>query len=120
MTVRAAAPPGPQPAARPAAGPRRFPAFALLEALSFAASAVYAGLLVFWLGPQVPAATTALGWAHGLLWIGLSLLALLGVRRRTIPFWLGVTVVVVGGIGPFAGTIGFVVEHRRRVRARPA
>jgi len=91
-----------------------FPSFRLLEALSFAASAIFAGLLVFWLGPDVPAATMALGWAHGLLWIALSLLAIVAVRRGTLPFWLGVTVAVVGGVGPFAGTVGFLVESRRR------
>jgi uncharacterized membrane protein len=105
-----------------ATSPRRrsatggFPSFRLLEALSITASTVYAGLLLFWLGPSVPTATTVLGWAHGLLWIALSLLALTAVRRRTIPFWLGVTVTVVGGVGPFAGTVGFLVENRRRTR----
>lgn len=97
-----------------------FPSFRLLEAMSFTASAIYAGLLVFWLGPQVDAATLVLGWAHGLLWIAMSLLCLIAVRRGTIPFWLAVTVVVIGGIGPFAGTIGFVVESRRRRTARVA
>jgi len=91
-----------------------FPSFRLLEALSFTASAVFAGLLVVWLGPDVPAATMVLGWCHGLLWIVLSLLAIVAVRRGTIPFWLGVTVAVVGGVGPFAGTVGFLVESRRR------
>lgn len=97
-----------------------FPSFQLLEALSFTASAVYAGLLLLWLGPQVPTGTLILGWSHGLLWIGLSLLSLLAVRRGTIPFWLAVTVIVIGGVGPFAGTIGFVVEGRRRARASSA
>ena len=103
-----------------AAAPRRrtpaagFPSFRLLEAMSFVASAVYAGLLVFWVGPEVPTATTVLGWSHGLLWIAMSLLSLVAVRRGTIPFWLAVTVAVVGGIGPFAGTVGFLVEGRRR------
>ncbi len=95
---------------------RDFPSFRLLETMSFVASAVYAGLLLFWLGPEVPTATTLLGWTHGLLWIALSLLSLVAVRRGTIPFWLAVTVAVVGGIGPFAGTIGFLVESRRRGR----
>lgn len=95
---------------------RDFPSFRLLETLSFTASAIYAGLLLLWLGPDVPTAKLVLGWAHGLLWIALSLLALVGVRRRTIPFWLGVTVVVIGGVGPFAGTVGFLVEGRRRAR----
>jgi uncharacterized membrane protein len=95
---------------------RDFPSFRLLEAMSFTASAVYAGLLLFWLGPDVPTATTVLGWSHGLLWIALSLLAIVAARRGTIPFWLAVTVAVVGGVGPFAGTVGFVVESRRRGR----
>lgn len=96
---------------------RPFPPFRLLEVLSFTASAVYAGLLLLWLGPDSPDVKLVLGWTHGLLWIGLSLLSLLGVRRRTIPFWLGVTVVVLGGVGPFAGSVGFLVEERRRARA---
>lgn len=93
-----------------------FPSFRLLELLSFAASGIYAGLLLLWLGPSAPAVKTVLGWSHGLLWIALSLLAIVAVRKRTIPFWLGVTVAVVGGIGPFAGTVGFLVEDRRRAR----
>jgi len=95
---------------------RHFPSFRLLEALSFLASAVFAGLLLLWLGPQAPAATMVLGWTHGLLWIALSMLAIVAARKGTIPFWLAVTVAVVGGIGPFAGTIGFLVESRRRAR----
>jgi hypothetical protein len=104
-------------AGRAPARDRGLPSFRLLEALSFTASAIFAGLLFFWLGPSVPAATMVLGWAHGLLWIALSLLALVAVRRGTIPFWLAVTVAVVGGVGPFAGTVGFLVESRRRRRA---
>jgi len=68
------------------APPRRrsaggFPSFRLLEALSFTASAIFSGLLIF---------------------------------------WLGVTVAVVGGVGPFAGTLGFLVESRRRRRVGAA
>jgi len=33
---------------------------------------------------------------------------------RVIPYWLAVDVAVLGGLGPFAGSIGFVVEQRRR------
>lgn len=100
--------------------PGGFPSFRLLEALSFTASAIFAALLFLWLGPSAPAATMVLGWAHGLLWIGLSLLAVVAARRRTIPFWLAVTVAVVGGVGPFAGTVGFLVESHRRKRTNTA
>ena len=44
----------------------------------------------------------------------MSLLAIDAVRRRVIPLWLGVTVAIIGGVGPFAGSAGFVVEERRR------
>ena len=48
-----------------------------------------------------------------LLWAAISLLCLEAVRRRVIPTWLGVMVAVVGGIGPFAGSIGFYLEERK-------
>lgn len=103
-----------------ARGEQRFPSFRFLEVLSFVHSAIYAGLLVFWLGPENETATMLLGWAHGWMWIGMSALCILGARRRTIPFWLAVVVAVIGGLGPFAGTIGFVWEGHRRARKRPA
>jgi hypothetical protein len=60
-----------------------------------------------------------LGWVHGIGWIVMSLLCLAAVRRRVIAPWLGVTVAVIGGVGPFAGSVGFYVEERR-VRQRTA
>ena len=54
------------------------------------------------------------GWAHGLGWIAMSLLCIDAVRRRVIPLWLAVTVAIIGGIGPFAGSAGFIIEERRR------
>jgi len=56
---------------------------------------------------------SVLGWVHGVGWIVMSLLCLAAVRRRVIPGWLGVMVAIVGGIGPFAGSLGFYVEERR-------
>ncbi len=92
--------------------------FNVLRALSFVNSTVFTLLLVFWLTPGLQTETTICGWAHGWLWIGLSLLCLLAVGRRTIPFWLAVVVTVIGGVGPYAGTTGFLVETaRRRERA---
>jgi hypothetical protein len=87
--------------------------FTRLKYLSFLHSAVYLTLLAFWLtdGPEGP--RTVLGWAHGIGWIVMSLLCIEAVRRRVIPLWLAVMVAVVGGIGPFAGSIGFVVCERR-------
>ena len=96
----------------------RFPSFRFLRTLSFVHSTIYAALLCFWLAPGFAPETLAFGWAHGILWIVMSLLAIGAARRRTIPFWLAVVVTVVGGVGPFAGTVGFVVESGRRARAR--
>lgn len=92
----------------------RFVTFGRLEALSFAHSTVYCGLLVTALTGEAEGVKTFLGWAHGLGWIGMSLLCLYAVRRGVVPLWLGAMVVIVGGIGPFAGTAAFVHEHRRR------
>jgi hypothetical protein len=89
--------------------------FRRLEAVSFLHSAVYLSLLVcaFALGNPEPA-TFVLGLSHGVLWIGMSIVCIAAARLRVIPFWLAVTIVVLGGLGPFAGSIGFVVEARRR------
>jgi hypothetical protein len=89
--------------------------FRRLEAVSFFHSAVYLSLLVcaFALGNPEPA-TFILGLSHGLLWIGMSIVCIAAARFKVIPFWLAVTIVVLGGLGPFAGSIGFIVEARRR------
>jgi hypothetical protein len=89
--------------------------FRRLEAVSFTHSAIYLGLLVcaFVLSNPEPE-TFVLGMAHGCLWIGMSLVCIAAARARVIPYWLAVTVAVLGGLGPFAGTIGFIVAERRR------
>jgi hypothetical protein len=88
--------------------------FEQLKLLSFAHSAIYLTLLTVWLVPGLAGAERVFGWSHGVGWIVMSLLAIDAVRRRVIPLWLGVTVAVVGGVGPFAGTAGFVLQDRRR------
>jgi hypothetical protein len=88
--------------------------FTRLKYLSFAHSGVYLALLALWLSDGPDTARTVLGWAHGVGWIAMSLLCIDAVRRRVIPLWLGVTVAVIGGIGPFAGTAGFVLQDRKR------
>ena len=68
---------------------------------------------------EVPA-KTPFGWAHGIGWIAMSLLCVYAVRRRILPMWLGIMIAVVGGLGPFAGSAGFVVCERRRRRQEAA
>jgi hypothetical protein len=92
--------------------------FDRLKYLSFAHSGIYLTLLVLAITEQP--AKTIFGWAHGLGWIVISLLCVYAVRRRVIPLWLGLMVAVVGGLGPFAGSIGFVVcERRARAQELP-
>jgi len=88
--------------------------FRRLEALSFLHSAVYLTLLLSLVVPALEPAKTTLGWIHGIGWIVMSLLVLAAYRRRIVPFALAVLVCVVGGVGPFAGTAGFIWESRRR------
>ena len=88
--------------------------FERLKYLSFAHSAVYLTLLALAIADNP--AKTPFGWAHGLGWIAMSLLCVYAVRRRILPMWLGIMVAVVGGLGPFAGSAGFVVCERRRRR----
>jgi hypothetical protein len=88
-------------------------AFNRLKYLSFAHSAIYAALLAVWLSGGPEGLKEILGWGHGIGWIVMSLLSIVAVRTRVIPLWLGVTVAVIGAVGPFAGSIGFVVHERR-------
>jgi hypothetical protein len=92
--------------------------FRRLEVASFTHSTVYLSLLVcaFVLGKPEPE-TFILGLSHGLIWIVMSLVCIAAARIRVIPFWLAVDVAVLGGLGPFAGSIGFLVADRRRARS---
>ncbi len=94
-------------------------AFRALKYASFTHSAVYLTLLCLAVADHP--LKTPFGWAHGIGWIVMSLLCVDAVRRRVLPMWLGIMVAVVGGLGPFAGSAGFVVCERRRRRqeARP-
>jgi hypothetical protein len=93
---------------------------AVLRKLSYVHSAIYAVLLYVAFVDRHDQLVTIFGWAHGIAWIVMSLLCLEAVRRRVIPLWLGVMVAVIGGVGPFAGSIGFFLENRRLRGARDA
>jgi hypothetical protein len=91
--------------------------FTRLKYLSFTHSAIYLALLTVWLSGGPEGLKETLGWCHGIGWIVMSLLSIAAVRMRVIPLWLGVMVAVIGGVGPFAGSIGFVVHGRRAAPA---
>jgi hypothetical protein len=85
----------------------------VLRPLSYAHSVIYCVLLYVAFVDRQDDLVTVFGWAHGLMWIAMSLLSLAAVRRHKLPLWLGVMVAVVGGVGPFAGSLGFYLEKRR-------
>ena len=91
-----------------------------LRHLSYLHSAIYCVLLYVAFVDRHDELVTIFGWLHGVGWIVMALLCLEAVRRRLIPLWLGVMVAVIGGVGPFAGSIGFFVNSRRsRATAAP-
>ena len=89
--------------------------FGRLEIVSFCHSCVYTALLICAFALHSPQPETFIfGMAHGLLWIGMSLVCIAAARTRVIPYWLAVDVAVLGGLGPFCG------DDRVRGRAAPA
>src|SRR5438067_11776975 len=84
---------------------RRMITFRRLELASFTHSAVYLGLLLSAFAFCKPEPETfILGLAHGLIWIGIARVCIGAARRRIIPFWLAVTVAVLGARGLLAGS----------------
>ena len=83
-------------------------------------SCVYVALLVsaFAAGKPEPL-TFALGLAHGLMWIFMSLACITAARLHVVSVRLAVAVAVLGGIGPFFGSFEFVREERRHVPPTP-
>lgn len=94
--------------------------FKRLEIVSLMHSCIYLGLLICALVLGKPEPTTfILGLSHGLVWIGMSLVCIAAARAKIIPFWLAVNVAVLGGLGPFFGSFGFIFEARRRGSKKP-
>ncbi len=89
--------------------------FTRLKWTSFAHSCIYTALLIsaFAAGKPEPL-TFILGWTHGVLWIVMSLLCITAARLRVVSMRLAVAVAVLGGVGPFFGSIQFVREQRER------
>lgn len=80
--------------------------------MSVTHSLIYLALLSVWILDGPAGARNVLGWAHGILWIAMAVLVVIAARRAIVSFRLAVLVAVVGGLGPFAGTLGFLWEDR--------
>jgi hypothetical protein len=88
--------------------------FERLKWASFTHSAIYTILLVVWLVPGLHGLEMVFGLAHGLGWIAMSLACIAALRLRVIDLRLAVAVAVLGGIGPFVGSLEFLRQSRRR------
>ena len=108
------------PEARLDAPPGSLLTFSRLQWTSFAHSLIYLALLIaaFAAGKPEPL-TQVLGWTHGVLWISMSLACMTAARLRIVPLRVAVAVAVLGGIGPFFGSIEFVREQRHRAASQP-
>jgi len=90
--------------------------FERLKWASFTHSALYLCLLVAWIVPGLAGFELVFGWAHGIGWILMCLLAVVALRKRIISLRLAVAVAVIGAVGPFVGSYEFVREERARVQ----
>ena len=86
--------------------------FERLKWASFTHSTIYAILLAVWLLPGLHGWEMVFGLAHGVGWIAMSLACIAALRLRVIDMRLAVAVAVLGGIGPFIGSLEFVRQGR--------
>ena len=78
--------------------------------------ALFASLLVVWIGHIDEQAEFVLGLSHGIGWILLCVVVAIGCRRRVFPWWLlGASV---SPVGPLGSTIGLELLARRGRGAR--
>ena len=75
--------------------------------------ALFASLLVVWIGKIDEDAEFVLGLSHGIGWILLCLLVYWGCVRHAFP-WL-LLAATVSPLGPVGSSIGFEIVKRRRI-----
>ena len=99
---------------------RRLLTFERLKWASLTHSAIYTTLLIVWLVPGLHGWEMVFGLAHGIGWIAMSLACIAALRLRVIDLRLAVAVAVLGGIGPFIGSLEFVRRGRGGAGTRGA
>jgi hypothetical protein len=93
---------------------RRVLTYHRLKVASFVHSAIYLCLLTVWIVPGLHGPEFVFGLCHGVGWIVMSLACITAVRLHVISLRLAVAVAVLGGVGPFFGTVEFVREGKAR------
>jgi hypothetical protein len=73
---------------------------------------VFTALLVVWIGDLGDHAQLVLGWSHGIGWLFLCGLVLLGCVRRVFPW--PVLAATVSPLGPLGALIAIELTARRR------
>lgn len=86
--------------------------FQRVRAYSALEACVFTALLVVWIGGFGARAQLVLGWCHGVGWIALSILVLIGCRRRVFPW--PVLAATVSPLGPLGATVAIELAARRR------
>jgi hypothetical protein len=88
------------------------PMFGWVKLASYVELALFAGLLVVWLAPGLDHATSVLGLAHGLGFIGLALLIWAAILRHEAPYTL--LAATLTPVGPLGSVIAIHVLERKR------
>jgi hypothetical protein len=84
----------------------------VLAPLSLLHSIIYATMWVLIAVDGPHSVRSPLAWAHGLMWIGMSLVCVTAASRRLLPVRAALAVAVLGGVGPFIGTYEFMRLRR--------
>jgi hypothetical protein len=93
--------------------PKPGPLFRLVKIASWIELALFAILLVVWLGPGMEHATFYAGMAHGIGFIVLALLIWVAVLRREAPYTL--LAATLTPVGPVGSVIAIeIIERRHR------
>lgn len=75
--------------------------------MAFIHAALYTALLISWIADLQPY-ITIFGWSHGITWIVMTVLMLIALRFKVVPWALVVLVAVIGPLIPFVGAVGFI------------
>lgn len=91
------------------------PVFEWVKRISFVELAIFAGLLIVWLGPGMERPTFWFGLAHGIGYLLLLAVLWIAILMREAPFWLFAATLT--PLGPVGSVVGIEFIERRRPAA---